>query len=426
MGFSAGRDSTVLLDALARTFGASRIVAVHVHHGLHADADAWAAVARSTAQSVGVEFVERRVVVDAVKLGIEAAARAARYDALIDGCLHAGAAVLALAHHRDDQAETVLMQLVRGAGLQGLAAMPVWRTLRGVEVWRPLLDVGRAEIDLVAKARSLRYTDDPSNSDVRFTRNRFRAQVLPTIEHAHPSAVTGIARSARHLQDALALVGEIARSDLDGCRIRDGLSIERLSALSSVRRDAALRQWLTEFDPNALPESRFDELVRQIESARTDSQLAVRFADGHVSLSRGVLAYVLDREVDAAASHQDATLNWQGEADWVVPNWSGCFRFTPGEGISEAMLRSEPLIARERRGGERFRDGPGRLSRSLKLCYQYRDVPLWLRQNAPLLFVGERLIWAPGLGLNLEWADPDSPGMRIDWQAHSTRSRAPL
>ncbi|OAI62990.1 tRNA(Ile)-lysidine synthetase, partial [Ralstonia solanacearum] len=217
VALSGGRDSAALLHATAAWRDAAgapvRLVALHVHHGLQADADAWEAACVRMAAAVDVECHVRRVhvSVDAGR-GVEEAAREARYAALDALCAETGATLLLTAHHLDDQAETVLLQLLRGAGLDGLSAMPMER-LGGATLLRPWLDVPRSDIEAYVRTHALAWVDDPSNDDARYARNALRPLLAGMAGH-FPAYRASLARSAAHLAEAAALIDEIAQADL--------------------------------------------------------------------------------------------------------------------------------------------------------------------------------------------------------------------
>lgn len=419
LAFSGGRDSSVLLHALAalRSRFNYELLACHVHHGLSPQADAWAAHARRAAQAVGVECEVRRVeVAHAPRTSLEAEARAARYAALDAWCAERGVPVLALAHHAHDQAETVLLQLMRGAGLPGLAAMARWTPAAGAAAarWRPLLDIPGACVEEYARVAGIVHVDDESNACLRFRRNAIRHELLPILEARFPGAVAAIGRSTRHVQAALDLAREIGAADLDGVRAGEGVSIAALAALSGARRANVLRAWFEELGVPAPSEARLAEIWRQASCDRDNAQPAVHHAGGCFMRHRGILAFV-----PAPPAHRPEVRleRWAGESAWRPAGWSGEFRFTRAErGIAAARLAVEPLVARARAGGERLRLAGNRPERDLKHWYQTLGVPVWQRMNAPLLWLGERLACVPQVGLAADLTSVGQDCWRIDWQ----------
>ena len=246
LGYSGGLDSTVLLHRLSALAaqGGSALRAVHVHHGLHPDADLWAAHAVTFAASLGVPLVVERVAVAVPSPGgLEQAARDARYAAFARH--RAGDQCLVLAHHRDDQAETVLLALLRGSGERGLAAMQAFTDGPRGPVWRPLLDVPRSALAQYAQIHGLSWVDDPSNADPRHRRNALRHEVLPLLESRWPGAGAALARSAALLAEADALCSEQADRDLVALQGlgSSALDAAALRALPAPRARRALRRW---------------------------------------------------------------------------------------------------------------------------------------------------------------------------------------
>lgn len=422
VALSGGRDSAALLHACAawRDAGAHvRLVALHIHHGLQAEADGWEATCARMARGLGVEFRVRRVrVATDAGQGIEEAARNARYSALTAMCREAGAAVLLTAHHQDDQAETVLLQLLRGAGLGGLAAMPIER-VTGLTLLRPWLDVPRDEIDAYAQAHALTWVDDPSNADDRYARNALRPLLAGMAEH-FPAYRDALSRSAAHLADAAALIEEVAQVDLARIAPAGELDVAALSALSVPRQRAALRAWIALSGMRAVSARRLDDLRIQLTEARDDGALRVRLPAGQVRRYRSVARIELgmdDGVVPAAVAIDAAQFDPMRSAEQRVhvPAWRGALVFSPTEdGIAAKRLQASLLLT-PRRGGERIvlrRGGP---SRALKQAYQEAGVPAWERPCLPLLYAGNTLVFAAGLGV--DWAAAgEGPGWHIAWQ----------
>jgi len=421
IALSGGRDSAALLHACAawRDAGARvRLVALHIHHGLQADADAWEATCARMAQEFGVEFRVRRVhVATDAGQGVEEAARDARYAALTAMCRAAGAAILLTAHHQDDQAETVLLQLLRGAGLDGLAAMPIERAA-GLTLLRPWLDVPRDAIEGYAQVHALTWVDDPSNADDRYARNALRPLLAGMVEH-FPAYRDALSRSAAHLADAAALIAEVAQADLARITPAGELDVMALSALSVPRQRAVLRAWIASSAMRAVSARRLDDLRIQLTEARDDGALRVRLPTGQVRRYRGVARIELradDGVVPAAvvidAAQFDPLRPVEQRVD--VAAWGGMLVFSPMEiGIAAKRLQA-PLLLAPRRGGERIvlrRGGP---SRALKQAYQETGVPAWERPWLPLLYAGDTLVFAAGLGI--DWAAAgEGPGWHIAW-----------
>ncbi|WP_413706764.1 tRNA lysidine(34) synthetase TilS [Ralstonia sp. Ralssp110] len=424
IALSGGRDSAALLHASAawRDSGARvQLVALHIHHGLQADADVWECACQRMAEAAGVAFYARRVhvAIDAGQ-GVEEAARDARYAALEALCAQTGASILLTAHHQDDQAETVLLQLMRGAGLHGLAAMPMARA-GAVTLLRPWVDAPRSEIELYAHTHALSWVEDPSNTDARYARNALRPLLSGMANH-FPAYREALSRSAGHLADAAALIDEIARADLMHIASADGLDVAALIALSAPRQRAVLRAWLADSGMRALSTRRLEDLRTQLIDARDDGALCIELSAVQVRRYRGVA------RVDAGANEAlepvavaiGATAfepELRTEQRVNVAAWGGTLLFAPvaSDGVAAQALKA-PLSLSPRRGGERIVLRSGAPSRALKQAYQEAGIPAWERQRLPLLYAGEMLVFAAGLGMNRA-ATHSGAGWQITWTA---------
>jgi tRNA(Ile)-lysidine synthase len=418
VGLSGGIDSVVLLDALAACAHASGITldALHVHHGLQPDADRWADFCVALGARHGVATRVERVLVDrASGLGIEAAARAARYAALAG----AGADVVALAHHRGDQAETLLLQLVRGAGVAGLAGMPAWQP-GAPALLRPLLKMDRAAIESEARARNLAWIDDPSNADVRYARNAVRHRVLPLLHELNAAAAANLARSAGHLADAQSILADVGRADLAACAGETGVRIDALLALGAPRARNAVRVQLEEAGCSPPSARRLDALLRQLAEARADGTVHVAL-DG-VAARRYRNELLLVRE-DAGPAAPGFSAVWQGGATWPLPALGGTLHIQAaiGEGLAARYVMPGALEVRVRRGGERLQVAPGRPHRSLKNLFQESGLPPWERMRLPLVYCEGALVCVPGIGTDPAYsAAPGMPGARLHWEPSRT------
>jgi tRNA(Ile)-lysidine synthase len=419
LGLSGGVDSVVLLDALAPLAASHAFVftCIHVHHGLSPNADAWAAFCAERAAHHGVPIAVERVDIGAHPgRGLEGAARAARHAAFA----RHGADVVALAHHRDDQAETLLLQLVRGAGLPGLAAMPVWRpAAEGPALLRPLLDVARGEILDHARARGLRWIEDESNDDVRLARNLVRHQVLPLLARINAAAAGNLARSAGHLRDALALAEAIGRADLDACGGL-GLRVDALAALDPARARNALRVLLQDLRLPVPETATLAELLHQLTGARDDAAVRVDIGPVSVRRYRGRVC-VVPAQPEPPSGFRRA---WPGDAEWRLPELDGVLRFvaTRGEGIAAEHVAPGAVEIRGREGGERLRPVPGGPSRTLKNLLQEAGMPPWERLRVPLVYCRGSLACVPGVGVDARWAAASgAPGVRVEWNSPDSR-----
>ena len=413
---SGGRDSIVLLDAGAAALRSRGIGALglHVHHGLQPDADGWSAFCAGTCAQRGIAYAERRVAVErAPRSSLEAEARDARYDAL-RALAHAhGARVVALAHHQDDQAETLLLQLGRGAGPAGLAAMPaVAVDASGIAWCRPLLGVRRAAIDAYARDAGLEWVEDPSNADLRLRRNAVRLRVAPAFAAALPGYPATLARAAAHQADAAQLLDALAAIDARDARYdadEGTLDAGALGRLPPSRARNLLRWFLHARGLPPPPAARLDAMLRQLAGAKADARIELPHAGAIVGRHRGRVA------VHAAAS-ADYDRPWHGEPTVPLPHGELAFERTVGAGV-DADRAASGLAIRPRRGGERLRLARGAARRALKSLLRESGLPAWERDALPLVMAGDALVAVPGIGIDLAWrAAPGRPGWLPIWR----------
>ena len=415
VGLSGGRDSVVLLHALAslRASGlACELSALHVHHGLSASADAWADFCAESCRRLGVPLQISRVDVPRVSgEGLEAAARRQRH-AVFAAC---PADWLALAHHRDDQAETVLFRLLRGAGVKGAAGMLAERPQAGGPcLIRPLLALPRSVIADYGEAHSLTWIEDESNADLHYRRNHLRRAVMPRIEQQFPGAAQALVRAGAHFAEAALLLDELAQADRRAVVGDQGrIDLARFNALSAPRARNLLRSELLAAGFRA-PEARWlDEALRQLATASAGSETCVATPDGELHVYRGELHLVRHRPVLAAGA-----IPWCGEEELPWGAGRVSFRATVGAGIQRRLLAGEPVYLRCRQGGERLQPDPRRPVRTLRKLLQEAGVPPWERPRLPLLWCGERLVWVGGIGTDASFiCAPGEQGLVVIWRA---------
>ena len=423
VAFSGGRDSTALLHATvaAATGQGVKVLALHVHHGLSPEADAWLAhgeaLCRRWARAgKAVVFIAQRLQAHPAKgESVEAWARQARYAALREMALAQGASVVLLAHHRRDQAETFVLQALRGAGVAGLAGMPR-RVERDGIVWeRPWLDRPRAEIDAYVRRHRLRHIDDHSNADPRFARNRLRLRVWPALTEAFEAAEITLAASAAWAQQACEVLNEVAASDLLRVGDAQGLQVAAWLELPPARRSNALRQWLAQQHGDPAPASLVVRLLEEVPARRTGRW---PLGASELHLHRGVLrrATVARSELLAASNAAPETaLAVRRAGRYSLPGWAGALRVerVDAGGVPLAWLAHCEL--RPRAGGEQFQSGLGRPPRSLKKQYQAAGVSMWGR-GGPLVYSGGQLVFVPGLGLDTRVIGlPGQPMVALRW-----------
>jgi tRNA(Ile)-lysidine synthase len=416
LGLSGGIDSVSLLSILRhlaplRQFSLS---AVHVDHGISPNSAKWADFCAGLCAGLKVPFRRETVDIEPYRsFGLEGAARRARYDvfARID------ADFLVLAQHRDDQAETLLLQLLRGSGLRGLSGMSRARAIPGARasLLRPLLEIPREEIEEYALANSLAWIEDESNLDVARRRNFLRHKIVPLLETQFAGARATIARTATHLAEAGELLEEMARADLERAGGGPVIELSLLRELGEARAKNLLRHLC---DVRGIPPfstARLDELLRQLLLAREDA--AVRMAASGWEFRRYRGGLYLDRE---QASNAGLRESWSGENALPLLELGGILRLKPeeGRGLSLQKLRDAPVTVRLRRGGETLRTDPRRPRRTLKNFFQEQGIPPWRRDRLPLLYCGDQLVSVPGIGDACEFrASPGEAGLIVTWES---------
>jgi tRNA(Ile)-lysidine synthase len=424
IGLSGGVDSVVLLHLLhqlAPRFS-WRLSALHVHHGISPNADAWADFCTGLCAGYHISLhIEHVDITPLREHGIEAAARKLRHAAFAgQNC-----DFVALAHHADDQAETLLLQLLRGAGVKGVAAMPFAKRAGthtpspfAGEGWgegvahrpvllRPLLHCSRREILDYASAHDLQWVEDESNADDNYPRNFLRQRLLPLLEQKFPAYRDTLMRSALHFAEASTLLDELAHQDSVGAISADTLSVAALQALSTPRAKNLLRYFLHSCGAPMPQAVQLDDMLQQLCNAREDAAVYIVFGGGYWEVHRyhGRL-YVIRAlgEFD-----RDMVLVWHGELelDWPALNIRLRFNRSQGAGISLGKLQRAPVTLRLRCGGESLRPHPNAAMRTLKNLLQEHRVPPWRRDRLPLLYCGGELVCVLGVAIAAEYQAAD-------------------
>lgn len=431
VALSGGVDSVVLLDLLASLSIQMQFIlsAVHVNHGISANAGKWSKFCHALCRSKGITLKISRLKINRERgISLEAAAREKRYR--IFRKLKADYVVLA--QHLDDQAETLLLQLLRGAGVKGLGAMPVIRnpavvgiqeqTLKdGSEgsadepkILRPILDVSRREIEDYATENALQWINDESNDDISFDRNFLRHEFFPLLEKRFPSYRTTFLRASRHMAEASGLLDELAEADSVKCIVSGKLQVEDLRKLSFPRARNLLRYTLAQEDAILPSTAKLEEILRQLLSPGPSSKLHIIFGNAEVRCFKGVVHV---RKADTSPA-MEWPLSWHGEKQLIIPDL-GTIWFThrKGLGINLQKLMESPVTIRLRQGGERLQPNYNRPRRSLKNLLREASLPPWDREALPLIFSGEHLVWVPGIGVDCSFqVAAGQLGVIVEWK----------
>jgi tRNA(Ile)-lysidine synthase len=407
VALSGGIDSTALLAALAEARSDDlRLRALHINHGLHANAKRWSAHCRKLARQLGVPLQVLSVRVARERgASLEEAARVARYRCFAEH-LRSGEALLT-AHTQDDQLETVLLQLFRGCGLPGLAAMPAAAPLGSGTLVRPLLGCSRLQLEAWVRAGELTWIEDDTNLEERFDRNYLRRRVLPAVRQRWPGAAAAVARSARHAAEAQRLLATLARVDLERASDGASLSVKALRVLAPERRRNVLRAWIAGAG-HTLPDARrLEEIAGPLIDARADAHPQVEWDEDSAArrvlvlrqadlLSLAAPAPVLDSGAAAAP----LAWEWRESCCLTLPD-GGALELTPERhGPIDLDALPPRLAITWRRGGERLRVRRGGPRRALKSLLQEAHVPLAERARLPLILAEGALIAAADLWID--------------------------
>jgi tRNA(Ile)-lysidine synthase len=415
VALSGGADSAALLVGLAALSGGFRglpLRAVHIDHGLQAAAAEFREACRNLCEHLGVPLRLIRVEVQSeAGLSIEAAARDARYAAL--AAQLQPQECLLTAHHRQDQAETLLLQALRGAGVKGMSAMPVCRVLGLGWHVRPVLDVPHRELLQWGGNLGNSKVIDPMNEDLRFDRSYLRKAIWPLIETRWPGADIALSRSARHMAEAQELLDTVAAADVARLRDGDALSVPALRALPQLNRVNAVRAWLGEAGVEAPSTARLAEALRQVFEADADHQPAIVWGDKALRRYRqrlfltqadcprleGVRPWAAALGSTIALGEKLGSLSWRVQIG----------------GIAADALPSVVMV-RGREGGETLRPASAAKTQTVQHLCQSQGVLPWMRDALPLVFAGDELIAVADLWVEARWrAVPDAPGLQIAW-----------
>jgi tRNA(Ile)-lysidine synthase len=411
IGLSGGVDSVVLLHLLLQLAPkfSWQLSALHVHHGISPNADAWVKFCTELCASYHIPLVIEHVDIAPLReqQGIEASARKLRHAAFAK----LPCDVVALAHHADDQSETLLLQLLRGAGARGASAMPLFAKRDALpNLLRPLLHCSRQEILDYAAAHQLQWIEDESNADDSYPRNFIRHRVLPLLGEKFPAYRDTLARSAQHFAEASSLLDELAQQDAVQAIDGETMAVAALQSLTPPRAKNLLRYFLHRLGAPMPQAVQLDEMLQQLCNARDDAVVCISFGDWQVRRYQGKV-YVL-RALGEYDKH--IVMSWYGEVqlDWSALNTQLQFKYTQGVGISLEKLQLAQVTLRLRQGGETLRPHPKAATRTLKNLLQEHHIPPWQRDRLPLLYCGEELVCVVGVAIVAAYqATTDEPAI---------------
>jgi tRNA(Ile)-lysidine synthase len=416
VALSGGADSAALLAAavaLGKGFRGLPLRAVHIDHGLQSAAADFREACRKLCAHLDVPLCVIGVrVTSAVGLSIEAQARDSRYAAL--GAQLAPRECLLTAHHRQDQAETLLLQALRGAGLKGLSAMPACRVLGAGWHVRPVLDVEHGELLQFGAHLADFKSIDPMNEDLRFDRVYLRHAIWPLLDTRWPGAGISLARSARHMAEAQELLAMAGAADV--ARLRDGeaLSVPGLRALPHAKRVNAVRVWLTAAGVEAPSTARLIEALRQMFDADVDQQPSIVWGDTALRRYRQRLFLTA-----ADSPRLQEAMAWSTElgSTLLLGASLGALTWGAQRGGLAAERLPQTVSVRPRRGGESLKPAAHAATQSVQHLCQSQGVPPWLRDALPLVFAGDELIAVGDLWMDARWcAAKHAPGLAVIWR----------
>ena len=432
VGFSGGRDSVALLKALCVLRGKKNspieeIQALHVHHALSPNANKWARFCRQTAEELEVPFKVAYVRVKSKGEGVEAAARQARYEAIFKAADQFGSHLVMTAHHQDDRLETFLIQWMRGSGVDGLATFPISRPVGSVQLVRPLMCLPRQLLERYLELTGLGWVEDESNADTAYLRNAIRHEVLPVMEAIRPGFKEAAARSVELVAQSAQILREVAREDLVRTQNEDrSLSIDKLLNLSLPRQALVLRAWIESFGLLPPTKAKLQEALKQTRQSSHDTKLAIKVGTNVEVRRHGAKLLMRETAGQKKDKTQFETLQWKGPGRYSLPSWGGelvIYEARADEpGVDESYFKDRVLQVRPRQGGEKLKLYKNRPRRHLKDLYQKANIAEFDRPRLPLLWSGEELLFAAGLGMDVRYEsmDSDRPRYRIEWKPDET------
>ena len=414
VALSGGIDSVVLLHLLHQLQKSQNFIlkASHVHHGLSKNADKWVKFCEKLCTKLSIPLDVNYVKLPQKKsLGIEGEARQLRYEKL----LQSQTDLVVLAHHEDDQAETFLLQLIRGAGVKGLSSMAHFDATR--RLWRPLLNASRIDIESYAKKHKLKWIEDESNQNIDFDRNFIRSKVLPILKNRFSHIIKVVSRSSSHLAEAQHLLDDLAKVDLKihlkSINYKHKLNVKTLDKLSNARAKNVLRFWLEINDQMMPSKDLLDELLRQVLTAKKDATIKIHLSKFYEIRRYQDEIYIVPNNKKKPKNYE---IIWAGESEIILPNGHKLtFNKVKGRGINLKFLRDQKLKIRNRQGGESFKPDSKRPTKKIKQLLQESGLPPWERENLPLIFVGDELAALPNFGVDIKYqSKPQETGLMVE------------
>lgn len=414
IAYSGGLDSTVLLHVLCQlqAYLPMQLSAVHINHQISKNAGHWVNVCSQTCANLNIPIKIEHVDIDKKSgLGIEAAARQARYHALS----LQKADYICLGQHQDDQAETLLLQLARGAGAKGLSGMGQFDIER--RLLRPFLNVSRAELMTYAKAYRLQWVEDESNTDTKFDRNFIRHELVPIFTKQYPTISQTLARTAMHMAKANEMLNDLAAIDaqvaIDQSQPYGAVKLAVFAQLSRARQGNLVRWWLDSNQIDMPSAAVLNQILAQLMSERTDAAIKIKVAKNLYIMRYNSQAFLVNEPKKLTT----IDLLWHGENAITLPDASRLlFIRTKGEGIAYHSDSDFKLRIKNREGGERLRLEIGGPRRRLKTILQSAEMPPWQREQLPLIYIGDTLATIPNVGIEASLkANREEMGITIKW-----------
>jgi len=409
LAYSGGLDSSVLLNIATKYANKTRLklLAFHIDHSINSKSEQWSRHCSKVCKKSDVEFYTHNVLLNqGRKTCLEEDARISRYAALGKLCIQHQVGILLTAHHIDDQAETILLQLLRGSGVAGLSGIGRWNKAPAllknnkIVVARPLLNISRAELENYAVSQRLDYVEDESNYDTHHARNALRHHLMPVLARDFPGFQKRFARSAVHMQNAQFLLTDLAKKDMLLCADGDCLNLQHLRQLSEERIDNLLRHWIRLYQLRMPSKALTAEIRKQLLGAKIDSQICVSHIGYHIRSYRNHL-FLIKRNKPDYSDIVSQEFHWCGEKIVNFPKFRGALHFDQKEqGISAKWLRTKELKIQLRSGGERLKLEFNRPTRDIKYYYQSFGIPPWERDYLPVVTIAGEIIFAAGVGMN--------------------------